>query len=78
MPHVDEEQAILCCERVRQEVAQTSVVIHELNIDITVSIGIACFSGFDTMKNALADADRALYQAKNLGRDRVHCFLTII
>ena len=78
MPHVNEEQAILCCERIRQEVAQTSVVIHELNIDITVSIGIASFSGFDTMKDALADADRALYQAKNLGRDRVHCFLTII
>ena len=78
MPHVNEEQAILCCERIRQEVAQTSVVIHELNIDITVSIGIASFSGFDTMKEALADADRALYQAKNLGRDRVHCFLTII
>ncbi|CAH1544185.1 Histidine kinase [Vibrio rotiferianus] len=78
MPHVDEAQAILCCERVRQEVAQTPVVFHELNIDITVSIGIACFSGFDTMKGALADADRALYQAKNLGRDRVHCFLTII
>lgn len=78
MPHVNEEQAILCCERIRQEVAQTPVIIHELNIDITVSIGIACFSGSDTMKNALADADRALYQAKNLGRDRVYCFLTTV
>ncbi|MGR4989421.1 GGDEF domain-containing protein [Vibrio rotiferianus] len=78
MPHVNEDQAVQCCEKIRQEVAQTPVIIHELNIDITVSIGIACFSGSDTMKNALADADRALYQAKNLGRDRVYCFLTTV
>ncbi|ASI93485.1 diguanylate cyclase [Vibrio rotiferianus] len=75
MPHVNEEQAIVCCERIRQEVSQTSVVIHELNIDITVSIGIACFSGFDTVRGALGEADRVLYRAKNDGRNRVYVSL---
>lgn len=43
-------------------------------ITITTSIGIACFTnlGSDDAATLLADADRALYEAKDSGRDRYY------
>jgi diguanylate cyclase (GGDEF)-like protein len=39
---------------------------------VTVSIGVSTFSSLvNTAENIIAAADRALYQAKNMGKDRV-------
>jgi diguanylate cyclase (GGDEF)-like protein len=39
---------------------------------VTVSIGVSTFSEMvNTSENIIAAADRALYQAKNMGKDRV-------
>jgi len=40
---------------------------------ITASIGIAMLSETDTVESAVARADRALYRAKDNGRDRIEC-----
>lgn len=59
-------------ERIREEVAQRA---RELEAAVTVSIGIAClpasaYDGYHLVENA----DRALYLAKRLGKDRVEVF----
>jgi diguanylate cyclase (GGDEF)-like protein len=44
-------------------------------IQVTVSIGIACFSPGGMKKERVIDyADRALYRAKNDGRNRVEVY----
>lgn len=59
-------------ERLRRRIAATSVTHDEANIVVTVSIGIAALhAGDDNADAALVRADRALYQAKEAGRDRV-------
>lgn len=74
LPGADHSKAYECAERIRQAVEKHSVKINdELTIQITVSIGfaeinIALMESIDT---ALNRADKALYQAKALGRNRV-------
>ena len=72
MPGATRAEAVLFCEELRQEVAATPIVINDLNIEITVSIGVAHFHSADDVRIALAEADEALYKAKQTGRNRVY------
>jgi diguanylate cyclase (GGDEF)-like protein len=59
-------------ERIRRLVEKSTVVYDEINITFTISIGIAGFK--HTHKDSthwLDAADKALYQAKDSGRNRV-------
>jgi two-component system, cell cycle response regulator len=74
LPGTDAKEALLVAERLREEVATTSLSLPGADpIHVKVSIGIACLQpnhmlSFDDL---LQRADHALYQAKNQGRDRV-------
>jgi diguanylate cyclase (GGDEF)-like protein len=74
LPQADSEGALLVAERLRANVE--GMVIPQVG-QITVSLGVATFplnaSSRDTL---VVTADRALYEAKNSGRNRVcmpHC-----
>ena len=72
LPHEDPEGA----ERVAVALAQSvhdaaSAMPHDRDHSPTVSIGVAMFTDGLSAKDALIQADRALYQSKELGRDRV-------
>lgn len=62
-------------ERLRRTIAEVCVVFEDANIRITASIGVAALGVDDeTADAALQRADRALYKAKGVGRDRVVVF----
>jgi len=66
--------AIRTAERIRSEVSTACRAFEEHPVDITLSIGIAQSHPDDTIPGDLiARADMALYEAKRLGRNRVHC-----
>jgi len=70
LPRCDPEGALHLAERLRASVAEGSVADGEPAV--TVSIGIALVDTVhETLAQALARADRALYKAKHEGRDRV-------
>ncbi|HEU0200707.1 MAG TPA: diguanylate cyclase [Burkholderiaceae bacterium] len=74
LPETDAEQALAVAERFRLAVKDTRLPAWPA-LQATVSVGIAQLSGRETSSREwLAHADRALYQAKNAGRDtvRVH------
>lgn len=59
-------------ERIRQRQADTPLEFRGQTIHFTVSIGITLLAASDTaLDNTFVRADRALYQAKALGRNRV-------
>jgi diguanylate cyclase (GGDEF)-like protein len=59
-------------ERLRNTVAASPATHHDQPISLTVSIGVTEIKVGDTCADdTLARADRALYQAKERGRNRV-------
>jgi diguanylate cyclase (GGDEF)-like protein len=73
LPETDGEGALAIAERLRARVAELEMRVGELKIRTTLSVGIACYPQDDpgTLAGFLERADRALYAAKQTGRDRV-------
>ena len=63
----------LVAQRVLQAVSQP-YLIHEREITVTASLGIAVADPDATTESLLRDCDTAMYSAKRLGRDRIELF----
>jgi diguanylate cyclase (GGDEF)-like protein/PAS domain S-box-containing protein len=66
----DREEALGVAEKVRR-VCCEAIDMPEAVIQVTVSIGVAFASAGEPVDDVIADADRAMYRAKQTGRDRV-------
>ena len=72
LPETPPKGAADVAERIRAAIASRPLAINGQNVAATVSIGIACYPEDGRTLDALAArADRALYQAKQEGRNRV-------
>jgi len=63
-------EALPVAERIRQAIAQAVVTYEMRIIRVTVSIGIAAYSGQASLQEILKHADQAMYQSKLEGRNR--------
>ena len=71
MPHTDAEQGRAAFERVRAALL-AQLAVH--GWDVTFSVGIAPVTGMvGSIDDLLAYADRLMYRAKALGKDRIVC-----
>jgi diguanylate cyclase (GGDEF)-like protein len=67
-----EPGARIAAERIRSAVEKMSVLDDKgQRVAVTVSIGIACLEVRDNVEVFIDRADRAMYQAKAAGRNRV-------
>jgi diguanylate cyclase (GGDEF)-like protein/PAS domain S-box-containing protein len=72
LPGTDAAGAVQLAERLRQAVAEQPAEIEGGSLAYTVSVGVTWFaSGDSNADSILARADRALYRAKDNGRNRV-------
>jgi diguanylate cyclase (GGDEF)-like protein len=72
LPRTDEWGAILAAEKLRSAVEQLSIVCSGKPVPLTASVGVSTVDSADrVMDDALLRADRALYRAKNDGRNCV-------
>jgi len=72
MPDTEQKEAIQVAERIRKIVKEETFFAEEdIPINTTVSIGIAEYQRNETPSSLLAKADKALYNAKEQGRNRV-------
>lgn len=68
-------QAYEVAERIRQSIQQTICYVDGIEINTTVSIGIAELSSQRSQaKELLIDADKAMYYSKHSGRNKVTLF----
>ena len=58
-------------EALRQNVAQAQIATHAGAVPVTVSLGVAQWAADESFDDVVQRADRALYDAKQGGRDRV-------
>lgn len=72
LPGADTAAAETFAERLRRQVAETPAQHGEHSIPVTISIGVTEIKPLDvSASDALTRADRALYRAKECGRNRV-------
>jgi diguanylate cyclase (GGDEF)-like protein len=72
LPHTDTLGALDVAERIRERIAAMSLEWAGARITATVSLGVATLGAeHDSIGALIADADRALYTAKNAGRNCV-------
>lgn len=72
LPETGREKAVEVAQRLCVAVAIAEVSVDHLSLHFTTSIGVATLAPDDGNIDALLDrADRALYEAKNTGRNRV-------
>jgi two-component system cell cycle response regulator len=72
LAETDSVGARLAAERIRQSIEAHAFILDGVSIPVTISIGLATTPGDGrTIKDLVAAADRALYEAKETGRNRV-------
>ena len=73
LPHTDEKGARVFCERLCKKVARHEFEWEETSIKMTISIGVAQYDDVEDLSpaNLVERADKALYRAKEEGRNRV-------
>ncbi|MGX5914363.1 diguanylate cyclase [Aliidiomarina sp. Khilg15.8] len=70
-PQTTIETACELLEKSRHRIKSIPFKFKNTSISITISAGVACFNADDNNISVFERADRALYQAKDNGRDRV-------
>ena len=67
------EQAAILAERIRHAVANHRFQYQETRIEVSISLGVACLGdhAVDSASTLITAADKALYSAKEQGRNRV-------
>ena len=73
LTETDLQAALDTAERIRATVADAAYGSTDQHIAVTVSAGVAEYREDETADAVIARADRALYQAKDAGRNQVHC-----
>lgn len=71
---IEQEDAMVIAERIRTAVAERPIVVSagpSFEVEATLSIGMSVADSGEIFDDALRKADRALYQAKRLGRNQV-------
>ena len=72
LPNTRREQALLVAERIKRQLAASRCEVEGEHIACTVSAGVVTVAAGDTPYKLNNRADRALFHAKILGKNRVH------
>ena len=73
LPHATASEAAILCERLRQAVDESPILIDakSVKVDVTISVGFTLYGPPESIGAALSRADARLYAAKSIGRNCV-------
>jgi len=71
LPGCDAETTLILAERLCRSMAAEPIELEGLPVTVTLSLGVAAWSGSEEACTRLRAADTALYRAKAAGRNRV-------
>ena len=73
LPDTELQEATAMAERVRAIISNAAIRVNDSDslVSVTLSLGVAQMQAGESLDILIANADKTLYQAKNLGRNRV-------
>jgi len=71
LPETNQRQAVVLAERLRQKIGLIRLRAGDAEISLSASFGVAQRRGEASLDALIDSADKRLYRAKQLGRDRV-------
>ncbi|MFT5580209.1 MAG: diguanylate cyclase (GGDEF)-like protein [Paraglaciecola psychrophila] len=71
------EGSLIVGERIRSSIETLGCGYEEKTLEVTVSVGVSSLLSDDTMSRLFERADKALYNAKNKGRNQVVSAITL-
>ena len=71
LSHTAASGARVMAERLRRQIADRAIALPDRTFNVTASIGVASLGPNEDLDGLLVRADRAMYQAKSKGRNRV-------
>jgi len=71
LPEIGPDGAATAAEKLRTAIAELPFMFEGQLLRVTVSIGVATLAPGDDLPELMRRADKALYQAKETGRDRI-------
>lgn len=71
LPGTTQDQAAVVLEALRQGIEESPFHFKTERVTITISVGFTAFRPADTLDDVFGRADRAMYQAKEQGRNRI-------
>ena len=74
IPEQNEESAVNIAEKIRQLIMKSKFVVENVKISFTSSFGVSSTKNAKDTEELYKNADKALYQAKETGRNRVFSF----
>jgi two-component system cell cycle response regulator len=74
LPNTDMDGLVIYCEKIRRTVEKHIFRYQLEKLHITISLGFTSSVGAESPREMIAQADKALYQAKEKGRNRVAAY----
>jgi diguanylate cyclase (GGDEF)-like protein len=75
LTETDKEQAAYAAQRIRRAVESKELKAYDEQLKVTISLGVSTFPQDAAESSALIDkADKALYLAKQAGKNRIHVY----
>jgi diguanylate cyclase (GGDEF)-like protein len=69
LPDTKLKKASIIANRILKSVVSENYIINDLNIKVSISVGISEYIIDETIDNFIERVDKALYDAKNSGRN---------
>ncbi|MCR4267134.1 GGDEF domain-containing protein [Nitratireductor sp. ZSWI3] len=70
-PNMSQEALVKLAERIRKAVSSLVIDTGNVRIRVTISVGLSVWNGRESSEELFRRADKMLYEAKRLGRNRV-------
>jgi diguanylate cyclase (GGDEF)-like protein len=77
LPETEVKGAAIVAERLRKSVELLKITANDLDINVTISVGMTCHTvsqGKKEKSEIIAEADSALYNSKKTGRNKLSIF----